>query len=236
MPRAGSTLLEQILASHSLVEGTMELPQILNFTRDIESRKGGYKLLFSDEGPEIADNFAKRYLKETETFRTGKPYFIDKMPNNFPHIGFIAHVMPNAVFIDARRNAMDCCFSAFKQNFARGQSFSYGLEVVGDYYQEYRAMMKHWHSVMPGRVKEVNYENIVNNLEYEVKVLLDHCGLAFEKACVDFHKTKRSVRTASAQQVRQPIYKSGVEHWRNYETWLGPLKEALSEQRLTLDK
>ena len=165
MPRAGSTLLEQILASHSLVEGTMELPQILNFTRDIESRKGGYKLLFSEEGPEIADNFAKRYLEETETFRTGKPYFIDKMPNNFPHIGFIAYVMPNAVFIDARRNPMDCCFSAFKQNFARGQSFSYGLEVVGDYYQEYRAMMKHWHSVMPGRIKEVNYERIVNNLE-----------------------------------------------------------------------
>ena len=125
---------------------------------------------------------------------------------------------------------MDCCFSAFKQNFARGQSFSYGLEVVGDYYQEYRAMMKHWHSVMPRRVKEVNYESIVNNLEYEVKVLLDHCGLAFEKACVDFHKTKRSVRTASAQQVRQPIYKSGVEHWRNYETWLGPLKEALANK------
>ena len=230
MPRAGSTLLEQILASHSLVEGTMELPQILNFTRDIESRKGGYKLLFGEEGPEIADNFAKRYLEETETFRSGKPYFIDKMPNNFPHIGFIAHVMPNAVFVDARRNPMDCCLSAFKQNFARGQSFSYGLEVVGDYYQEYRAMMNHWHSVMPGRVIEVNYESIVNNLEDEVRRLLDHCGLVFERGCVDFHKTKRSVRTASAQQVRQPIYKSGVEHWRNYETWLEPLKDALAHK------
>ena len=230
MPRAGSTLLEQILASHSLVEGTMELPQILNFTRDIESKKDGYKLLFSEEGPEIADNFAKRYLEETETFRTGKPYFIDKMPNNFPHIGFIAHVMPNAVFIDARRNAMDCCFSVFKQNFARGQSFSYGLEVVGNYYQEYRAMMKHWQTILPGRVKEVNYENVVNNLEDEVKALLNHCGLAFERDCVDFHKTKRSVRTASAQQVRQPIYKSGVEHWLNYEAWLGPLKEVLESK------
>ena len=232
MPRAGSTLIEQILASHSQVEGTMELPQILNFTREVESVDGGYARLQGSDGQRMRSNYAERYLRETEAFRSGKKFFIDKMPNNFAHIGFIANIFPEAIFIDARRSPMDCCFSVFKQNFARGQTFSYGLERVAEYYKEYRMMMNHWHAVMPKKILEVRYENVVADLESEVQRLLDHCGLDFEQDCVDFHKTDRAVRTASAQQVRQPIYKTGVSHWRNFEAWLTPLQEKIGPELL----
>ena len=232
MPRAGSTLIEQILASHSQVEGTMELPQILNFTREVESVDGGYARLQGSDGQQMRSNYAERYLRETQAFRSDRKFFIDKMPNNFAHIGFIAHIFPEAILIDARRNPMDCCFSVFKQNFARGQTFSYGLERVAAYYREYRMMMNHWHAVMPTKVLEVRYENVVADLESEVRRLLDHCGLDFEQSCVDFHKTNRAVRTASAQQVRQPIYKTGVSHWRNFEAWLAPLQENIGPELL----
>ena len=227
MPRAGSTLIEQILASHSEIEGTMELPQILNFARELESQPGGYERLKALDGKQLAHDYGERYLEETRPFRTGKRLFIDKKPNNFMHIGFIATILPNAVFIDARRNALDCCFSAFKQNFARGQTFSYGLERVGHYFKEYRSTMDYWNGVLPDRILEVHYESVVADLENEVTRLLNHCGVPFEENCVQFHRTNRAVRTASAQQVRQPIYKKGIAHWQNYEEWLTPLKNSI---------
>jgi tetratricopeptide (TPR) repeat protein len=227
MPRAGSTLIEQILASHSEIEGTMELPQILNFARELESQPGGYERLKDSAGKQLANDYGERYLEETRPFRTGKRLFIDKMPNNFMHIGFIATILPNAVFIDARRNALDCCFSAFKQNFARGQTFSYGLERVGHYFKEYRLTMDYWNKVLPNRILEVHYESVVADLEREVRRLLNHCSVPFEESCIQFHQTDRAVRTASAQQVRQPIYKKGIAHWQNYEEWLTPLKKSI---------
>ena len=227
MPRAGSTLIEQILASHSEIEGTMELPQILNFARELESQPGGYQRLKDSDGKQLANDYGERYLEETRPFRTGKRLFIDKMPNNFMHIGFIATILPNAVFIDARRNALDCCFSAFKQNFARGQTFSYGLERVGHYFKEYRLTMDYWNKVLPNRILEIHYESVVADLEKEVRRLLNHCSVPFEEGCIEFHQTDRAVRTASAQQVRQPIYKKGIAHWQNYEEWLTPLKNSI---------
>ncbi|HBF63721.1 MAG TPA: hypothetical protein DDW59_09820 [Gammaproteobacteria bacterium] len=227
MPRAGSTLIEQILASHSEIEGTMELPQILNFARELEAQPGGYERLKDSDGKQLANDYGERYIEETRPFRTGKRLFIDKMPNNFMHIGFIATILPNAVFIDARRNALDCCFSAFKQNFARGQTFSYGLERVGHYFKEYRLTMDYWNKVLPNRILEIHYESVVADLEKEVRRLLNHCGVPFEEGCIQFHKTDRAVRTASAQQVRQPIYKKGIAHWQNYDEWLTPLKKSI---------
>ena len=236
MPRAGSTLIEQILASHSEIEGTMELPQILNFARELESMPAGYERLNGSAGEQLAAEYAERYFSETLPFRSGKQFFIDKMPNNFLHIGFIATILPNAIFIDARRNPLDCCFSVFKQNFARGQTFSYGLDRVGQYFKEYRSMMDHWHNALPYRILEVNYESVVADLESQVKRLLDHCNLPFEESCIRFHETERAVRTASAQQVRQPIYRTGVAHWQNYEEWLEPLKQAIGPELLDEQK
>lgn len=233
LPRAGSTLIEQILASHSLVEGTMELPHIVNLARRLSGRKSR-----RDESryPEVlaqmtADSFremGEQYLEETRIHRhLGKPFFIDKMPNNFLHLGLIQLMLPQAKIIDARRHPMACCFSGFKQHFARGQGFSYSLADVGMYYRDYVELMAHFDAVMPGRIHRVIYESMVMDTATEVGRLLAYCGLPFEEGCLRFHENARAVRTASAQQVRQPIFRSGVDHWRHYEPWLAPLKAAL---------
>ncbi|MEM5517792.1 sulfotransferase [Henriciella sp. AS95] len=228
LPRSGSTLVEQILASHSRVEGTMELPHILNYVRSMKSG-GGYPQSVADMPPEELRALGERYIAETEAYRTGQDFFIDKMPNNFLHVGLIAKMLPQAVFIDARRDPRDCCLSAFKQNFARGQTFSYGLDILGQYYRDYLRVMRHWDHVLPGRVHRVQYESMVSDTEREIRNLLAHCGLDFEPACLAFHETRRAVRTASAEQVRQPIYARGVGHWKNFEPWLGELFTALGD-------
>jgi predicted Zn-dependent protease len=230
LPRSGSTLVEQILASHSQVEGTMELPHILNLMYELDRMGGG-----TDAYPESAAGMpverlaalGQRYLKETAALRSGKPFFIDKMPNNFRHLGFMRLLLPQALFIDARRHPMDACFSAFKQYFAEGQAFTYDLEDLGRYYRGYLAMMNHWKAVMPGQVLTVHYENLVQDTEAQVRRLLDFCGLPFEPATLRFHETRRPVRTASSEQVRQPIYDTGVGHWRHFAAQLAPLERAL---------
>ena len=233
LPRAGSTLLEQILSSHSLVDGTMELHSILNLAKRLRGRGEG-----SEESPrypriltEIDDSyfcrFGTQFINDTRAYRGSAPFFIDKMPNNFFHVGLIKLILPNAKIIDARRHPMACCFSCFKQLFGEGQDFSYGLREVGNYYRQYVRLMNHWDRVLPGFVLCVQYEEVVDDLETQVRRILDFCNLPFEQSCVDYYKTERSVRTPSAQQVRQPIFTTGLKQWRNYEFWLDPLKEAL---------
>lgn len=222
LPRAGSTLIEQILSSHSQVEGTMELPEVTSITRLLR--------LQGDAGSAMPYHGAlgERYLAHTRIQRkTSAPLFIDKMPNNFMHIGLIHLMLPNAKIIDARRHPLACCFSAFKQHFARGQNFSYDLEDVGRYYRDYVALMAHFDAVLPGRIHRVVYERMVEDTEGEVRRLLDYCGLPFEASCLRFFQNPRPVRTASSEQVRQPIYREGVDHWRHYAPWLGPLASAL---------
>jgi predicted Zn-dependent protease len=233
MPRAGSTLLEQILASHPLVEGTMELPDITGIARDLVGRRG------RDEQPRYPAVVAslthaqlralgERYLSDTRVQRkTDAPYFIDKMPNNFLHVGLMHLILPNARIIDARRHPLGCCLSNFKQHYARGQTFSYGLDDIGRYYRDYVELMAHFDTVLPGRVHRVFYERMIEDTEAEVRRLLDYCGLPFDERCLRFYENERAVRTASSEQVRQPIYREGVDHWKHYEPWLGPLKEAL---------
>jgi hypothetical protein len=235
LPRSGSTLLEQILASHSKVEGTQELPKI----QQIVSRLHGF-------GPEsmdprypgvltglAADDFAKlgeEYLSGARIYRSrGTPFFIDKMPNNFRHVGLLHLMLPNARIIDARREPMACCFSNFKQLFANGQEFTYSIDDIARYYRTYIDLMRHWDEVLPGRVLRVFHEDVVDDLDGNVRRLLEFCGLEFEEQCIAFHQTKRSVRTASSEQVRQGIYRDGLAQWRNFEPWLGPLKEALGD-------
>ncbi len=233
LPRAGSTLLEQILASHSAVEGTMELPEITSITRELRSQGDSRQAMPYHDVVEGMDadalrELGERYLEHTRIQRkTDAPFFIDKMPNNFLHLGLIHLMLPNAKIIDARRHPLACCFSAFKQHFARGQSFTYGLDDIGRYYRDYVALMAHFDAVLPGRVHRVIYERMVEDTEGEVRRMLDHCGLPFEEGCLRFFENARPVRTASSEQVRKPIYREGVDHWRHYEPWLGPLKEAL---------
>ncbi|MBP7917521.1 MAG: sulfotransferase, partial [Arenimonas sp.] len=233
MPRAGSTLLEQILSSHTQVEGTMELPDLIAITKDLYRRqtdrqaKTYYPMLPALSREQAAD-YGRHYLDSTRVHRkTGAPLFIDKMPNNFAHIGLIQLILPNARIIDARRHPLACCFSNYKQHFARGQNFSYGLDDMGRYYADYVELMAHYDDVLPGRIHRVHYENMVADTEAEVRRLLDYCGLPFEEGCLRFFENDRPVRTASSEQVRQPIYTDGVEHWRHFEEWLGPLKQAL---------
>lgn len=233
LPRAGSTLLEQILATHSLVEGTMELPNIPGIARELadsEPRDEAGRLsraiaaLTHDE----LRSLGERYLAQTRVQRkTAAPFFIDKMPNNFLNLGLIHLILPNAKIIDARRHPLGCCFSCFKQHFARGQNFSYGLEDIGRYFHDYVELMAHFDAVLPGRVHRVFYERMIDDTEAEVRRLLDYCGLPFEAGCLRFYENERAVRTASSEQVRRPIYRDGVDHWQHYEPWLGPLKEAL---------
>ena len=235
LPRAGSTLLEQIIASHSQVDGTLELPNILSTSFQLRGRgrkkSGGlYPKILHELSAEKMSYLGERYINDTRIHRKDAPFFIDKMPNNFRHIGLIQLILPNAKIIDARRHPMACCFSGFKQLFAEGQEFTYGLRQVGQYYRDYVALMDHWDEVLPDKILRVQYEDVVANTESQVRRVLDYLELPFEHACVDFHKTKRSVRTASSEQVRQPIFKSGLEQWRNFEPWLDPLKEALGPE------
>jgi tetratricopeptide (TPR) repeat protein len=233
LPRSGSTLLEQILASHSQVEGTMELPDITNIARSIADRRPDpqdydYVPLLGELRPAEWRELGERYLETTRFNRKlGRPFFIDKMPNNNAHVGLIHLILPNARIIDARRHPLAACFSNFKQHFAMGQLFSYGLENIGRYYRDYVELMAHFDAVLPGRIHRVFYERMVEDTEAEVRRLLDYCGLPFEEGCLRFYENERVVRTASSEQVRRPIYREGVDHWRNYEPWLGPLKAAL---------
>ncbi len=233
LPRAGSTLIEQILSSHSEVEGTMELPEIISMTRDLRQQSDapqatGYLDVLAAMDAQGLRRLGEHYIERTRIQRkTAAPYFIDKMPNNFIHLGLIHLVLPNARIIDARRHPLACCFSGFKQHFARGQSFTYSLDDIGRYYCDYVALMAHFDDVLPGRVHRVSYESMVADTETEVRRLLDYCGLPFEEQCLRFFENERPVRTASSEQVRKPIYREGIDHWRHYEPWLGPLKAAL---------
>jgi tetratricopeptide (TPR) repeat protein len=233
LPRAGSTLIEQILASHSAVEGTMELPNIIAMAGKLRARPGAgeeerYPAALAELSAAECRALGEKYIEDTRIQRkTGKPFFIDKMPNNFLHIGLIRLVLPQAKIIDARRHPMACCFSLFKQHFAKGQNFSYSLEDIGRYYRDYVDLMSHFDAVMPGRIHRVIHEALLEDTEAEIRRLLAYCGLPFESACLRFYENERAVRTASAQQVRKPISREGVDQWRNFEPWLGPLRDAL---------
>jgi tetratricopeptide (TPR) repeat protein len=238
LPRSGSTLIEQILSSHSLVEGTMELPDIPAMVRAIASGdargtaaradRTRYPGVLAELEPARLRELGEEFLERTRVQRkTGAPLFIDKLPNNWQHVGLIHLMLPNAKVVDARRHPLSCGFSVFKQHFARGQNFSFRLEDIGRYYRDYVELMAHFDAVLPGRVHRVHYEAMVADTESEVRRLLDHCGLPFEDACLRFHENERAVRTPSAEQVRQPIYKDALEQWRHYEPWLGPLRDAL---------
>jgi tetratricopeptide (TPR) repeat protein len=233
LPRSGSTLIEQILSSHSAIEGTTELPDILSIAR----RLGGKKRKASESDyPEIVARLAhgdlrllgEEYLDRARVQRKlGRAFFVDKMPNNFQHIGLIHTILPNAKIVDARRHPLGCCFSNFKQHFARGQNFSYGLSDLGRYYSDYVRLMAHFDAVLPGKVHRVIYEDMVSDPEAEIRRLLSFCDLPFEDSCLRFYETDRAVRTASSEQVRMPIYTEGVDQWRSYESFLGPLETAL---------
>ena len=232
LPRSGSTLLEQILASHSQVDGTMELPNILSLAQKLRrgeklSSQNHYPGILKEISPLTLKEYGETYIKDTRIHRGKAPFFIDKMPNNFRHIGLISLILPNAKIIDARRHPMACCFSGFKQLFAEGQEFTYGLEEVGTYYKDYVNLMDHWDRVLPNKVFRVQYEDLVTNFDSIVEELLEFCGLDFEKSCVEFYKTDRSVRTPSSEQVRQPIYTSGIEQWKGFDKHLAPLKKSL---------
>jgi tetratricopeptide (TPR) repeat protein len=225
LPRSGSTLIEQILASHSAVEGTQELADIPRIVAELK----GYPAVLAQMTAEDYRRLGEKYLSDTRVYRSGKTRFIDKMPNNFRHVGLIHLMLPNAKIIDARREPMACCFGNLKQLFAHGQEFTYSIEDIARYYRTYLELMRHWDEVLPGCVLRVQHEEVVDDLEAAVRRLLEYCGLDFEPACLAFHKTERSVRTASSEQVRQPIYREGLDQWRHYEPWLGPLREALGE-------
>ena len=232
LPRAGSTLLEQILASHSQVQGTAELMDVIQISRRLgaKSRKNpasNYPEVLATLDAERFRELGEGYIQSTRVQRNDRPFFIDKMPNNFQHVGLIHLMLPNAKIIDARRHPMACCFSGFKQLFASGQTFTYGLVEIGKYYRDYVFLMDHWDRVLPGRVLKVEYEDMVADTDNQIRRLLDYCGLPFEEQCLRFYENERAVRTPSAEQVRQPIYQSGLEQWRNFEPYLEPLKEAL---------
>ena len=234
MPRSGSTLIEQILSSHSQVEGTMELPEISSLARGLrrmaESPRDGYMGVLAEQDAEALRAIGSDYLRRTRVHRhTDAPRFIDKMPTNFQHVGLIHLALPNAKIIDARRNPLACCLSIFKQHFARGQNYGYDLAELGRYYRDYVELMAHYDAVLPGRIHRVHYESMVDDTEAEVRRLLDFCGLPFEEGCLRFYENERAVRTASSEQVRKPIYREGKDHFRHYARWLGPLEHALGE-------
>ena len=236
LPRAGSTLVEQILASHSLVEGTMELPDIGTIAADLGER--GERGDYVDRLPTLTANerhaLGQRYLDGTRVQRkSGEPRFIDKMPNNFAHVGLIHLILPNATIIDARRHPMANGFSAFKQHFSRGQGFTYDLTEIGRYWRDYAALMDHYDAVLPGRIHRLFHEQLVADPEPHIRALLDHAGLAFELACLAPHANERPVRTASSEQVRRPINAEAIDHWRHYAQWLGPLEAALGDAAST---
>jgi len=234
LPRSGSTLCEQILASHSKVEGTQELSNIQRIVLDLQGPEQDlenprYPSSLCDLSASQVSEIAQAYLHETQIYRSGKPYFIDKMPNNFRHIGLIHLMFPKARIIDTRRDPMSCCFSNLKQLFAQGQEFTYSVEDIARYYRTYLDLMEHWDRVLPGRIFRLHHEDVVDDLDMTVRRLLDYCELDFEPGCIAFHATKRSVRTPSSEQVRQPIFRDGLEQWRRFETWLEPLRLALGD-------
>jgi tetratricopeptide (TPR) repeat protein len=233
LPRAGSTLVEQILSSHSAIEGTMELPDVIGIVKELSGRSrrsevSKYPEVLESLAPDELRALGERYLQQTRIQRkSGAPFFIDKMPNNWAHTGLIHLILPNAKIIDARRHPLSCCFSGFKQHFARGQNFTYSLDDIGRYYADYVTLMAHFDAVLPGRIHRVIYERMVDDTETEVRRLLEYCGLPFEDACLRFYENERAVRTASSEQVRKPIFRDAVDQWRHYEPWLDPLKSAL---------
>ncbi len=238
LPRSGSTLIEQILASHSQVEGTQELPNVQQLVANLRGRDPDlsnprYPRILPEMNADEFRQLGEQYLRDTRPYRMGKPdpvpYFIDKMPNNFRHLGLIRLMLPNAKIIDARREPLACCFSNLKQLFAKGQEFSYSFEDIARYYRTYLELMRHWDAVLPGWILRVQHEDVVDDLQGSVRRILDFCALDFEPQCVDFHKTVRSVRTASSEQVRQPIYREGLDQWKHFEPWLEPLKLALGD-------
>ena len=237
LPRAGSTLIEQILASHSMVDGTLELPNILSTAQslrgdDIYGKLGNYPKSMQSLSLEKRDSLGKNFIDETRMHRKDAPMFTDKMPNNFRHIGLIHLIMPNAKIIDARRYPLDCCFSMFKQLFAQGQEFTYGLAEAGSYYNSYVKLMDHWEQVLPGKILRVNNEDVIEDLDGQVRRMLDYLELPFEEQCIAFHETDRSVRTASSEQVRQPINKKGMGRWKPYAKHLKPLLDHLDKKLL----
>ncbi len=231
LPRAGSTLLEQILSSHSQIDGTLELPNILSLSQSLrrQARKDGttYPDNLAHLTPDELAAMGRTYIDETRVHREQAPLFIDKMPNNFRHLGLIKLILPNARVIDARRHPMACCFSAWKQLFAEGQEFSYDLADIGRYYSDYVHLMAHWDEVLPGFVLRVAHEDVVDDLEGQLRRMLEFCGLPFEDSCLEFHQTERNIRTPSSEQVRQPIYRGGLEVWRHFASRLSPLRDAL---------
>jgi hypothetical protein len=233
LPRSGSTLIEQILASHSAVEGTMELADIGLIAKALKgSERDGavsqYPDTVVDLGADQLTALGETFLADTRVHRPlGRPFFTDKMPNNFQHIGLIQLILPNAKIIDARRHPLGACFSAFKQHFAQGQNFSYDLIDLGRYYRDYASLMAHYDAALPGRIHRVIYEDLVEDTETEVRRLLNYCGLPFEDACLRFYENDRAVRTVSSEQVRTPIFRSGLDQWKRFEPWLEPLKLAL---------
>jgi tetratricopeptide (TPR) repeat protein len=234
LPRSGSTLLEQILASHSKIEGTQELADVEHIVKNLrgldpDPSNPRYPRILAQLEPKDFLALGEQYLAATRIYRTDKPFFIDKMPNNFRHLGLIHLMLPNARIIDARREPMACCFSNLKQLFAGGQEFTYSIDDIARYYRTYLKLMRHWDHVLPGRVLLIHHEDVVDDLEGNVRRILDFCGLQSEPACIEFHKTERSVRTASSEQVRQPIYREGLDQWKRFEPWLGPLRTALGD-------
>jgi tetratricopeptide (TPR) repeat protein len=238
LPRAGSTLIEQILASHSEVEGTLELSDVQRAVLDIQGQgpkdaRPRYPDALAELPAEAFGAMGARYLADTRAYRTDRPFFIDKMPNNFRHVGLIHLMLPNAKIIDARRDPMSCSFSNLKQLYAQGQEFTYSVEDIARYYRTYLELMRHWDEALPGRVLRVQHEDVIGDLEGSVRRILDYCGLPFEQGCIEFHKNKRAVRTPSSEQVRQPIFRDGLDNWKTYEPWLEPLRAALGDALTT---
>ena len=230
MPRSGSTLVDQIISSHSKVDGTQELPNIIKIAAELNSNnQNNYPEVLKELDNSKLSNLGKDYISETAWARDRAPFFIDKMPNNFIHIGLIKTILPNAKIIDTRRDPMDTCFSCFKQFFARGQLFTYSLEDLGNYYTDYIRAMNHWHNVYGKDIYTIHYDNVINKTEETIRELIDYCELPFEKECLEFYNSSRPVKTPSAEQVRQPIYKSGLNYWKNYEKHLLPLKKIIDE-------
>jgi tetratricopeptide (TPR) repeat protein len=235
LPRSGSTLIEQILTSHPQVEGTQELAVVQRIVTELRGRgtdldNPRYPGVLTELTAKELMRLGERFLTETRVYRrTGRPFFIDKMPNNFRDIGLIHLTLPNAKIIDVRREPMACCFGNLKQLFSSGQEFSYNINDIARHYRSYLELMRHWNVALPGRILTVHHEDVVDDLEGSVHRVLDFCGLLFEPACLEFHKTPRNVRTASSEQVRQPISREGIEKWRNYEPWLASLRAALGD-------
>ena len=234
LPRSGSTLLEQILASHPDVDGTQELHDIPRIVSEFQGQGSNcgsarYPDLLPGLDPLLFERLGRRYLDETRVYRRGRPRFVDKMPNNFRHIGLIHLMLPNARIIDIRREPMACCVSNLKQLFARGQEFCYGIEEIARYYRTYLELMRHWDRVLPGRVLRVSYEDLVEDLGANVRRILAYCGLEYDPACLEFHRSRRAINTPSSEQVRQPLFREGLSHWRHYDPWLDPLRETLGD-------